>query len=69
MTLHLPWPLADGEALKADKMSFTHPNANLSYVLDSMSQGEHMRKNQFWDFGFDQLRHRNPHLVVDQNKQ
>ena len=25
VTLHLPWPLTDGEASKADKLSFTHP--------------------------------------------
>ena len=47
MTLHLPLPVADGEASKVDKMSSTHPNSNTLYVLDSMRQGEHIRKNTF----------------------
>ena len=47
VTLHLPWPLVDGEASKANKMSYTHPNSNLTDVLDSMREGEHMRKNPF----------------------
>jgi hypothetical protein len=28
----------DGDALKADKMSFTHPNSNLSDSMDSKRQ-------------------------------
>ena len=45
----------DGEASKDDKMSSTHPNLNMLDVLDSMSQGEHTRKNPFYDFELDQL--------------
>ena len=55
MTLHPPWPLVDGETLKVDKMSCTHPNLIPSDVLSYMSQRENMRKNPFWDFRFDQL--------------
>ena len=69
VTLHLPWPLADGEASKADKMSWTHPNLNLSDVLSSIIQGEHMSRNPFLYFWFDQLQHWNPNLGVDQNQQ
>ena len=69
MTLHLPWPLTNGEASKTDKISSTHPNLNQSIFLDSMSNGENMRKNLFLDFDFDQLQHRNPNLVVNQNQQ
>jgi hypothetical protein len=47
VTLHLPWPLTDGEHSKADKMSSTHINSNPSDVMDSISQGEQMIKNQF----------------------
>ena len=59
----------DDEALKVDKMSFTHPNSNSTDVLDSMRQGGHMRKNLFLDFEFNRLQHRNHNLVVEQNKQ
>ena len=55
VTLHLPWPLMDGEASKANKMSSTHPNSNPSDVMDSMSQGKHIRKDPFLYFEFNQL--------------
>ena len=55
VTLHLPWPLVDGETLKADKMSSTHPNSIPSDVLSSISQREFMRKKPFLYFRFDQL--------------
>ena len=50
MTLQIPWPLADDETSKDDKMSSTHPNLNPSYVLDSIRQEESMRKNTFLYF-------------------
>ena len=39
--------LTDGEDLKADKMSSTHPNLNPSYVIHSRSQYEIMGKTHF----------------------
>ena len=42
--------MMDGEASKADKVSSSNPNSDPSNVLDSIGQGEHMRKNPFWDF-------------------
>ena len=50
-------------------MSSTHPNSIMSNVLSFVRQGEHMRKNPFLYFGFDQLHYQNPNLVVDQNQQ
>jgi hypothetical protein len=38
----------DGEASKADKMSSTRPNSNLSVVLDYICQGKDMRKTHFY---------------------
>ena len=61
--------LTDGEDSKADKMSSTHPNSNMSYVLDSISQEELVGKRIFLYFEFDQLRHLNPNFIVDQNLQ
>ena len=55
MTLHLPWSLVDGGTSKDNQMCSTHPNSNLSYVLSSMIQREHMSKKKFWDFRFDWL--------------
>ena len=50
VTLHLPWPLMDGEHSKDDKMSSTHTNSNMLDVLDSVSQGEQMRKKSILRF-------------------
>ena len=51
MTLHLPEPLTDDEDSKDDRISFTHPNLNMPNVLDSIRQGESIRKKlnlRFW---------------------
>jgi hypothetical protein len=56
VTLHLPWSLADGRTLKADKMSSTNPNLIPSDVMSFMRQREHMRKNILLDFRFNRLR-------------
>ena len=55
MTLHLPWPLANGEPSKANKMRSTHPNSILPYVLSYMRESEFMKKKTFSNFRFDQL--------------
>ena len=47
VTLHLPQPLTDGEVSKDDKMSSIHPNSNLSDVMGSICQGEHVKKINF----------------------
>ena len=47
VTLHLPEPLTDSDAFKADKMSSTHPNSNPLDVMDSICQEEDIRKNPF----------------------
>ena len=57
----------DDDASQANKMSFAHPNSNLSDGMDYISQGEVMRKNPFLDFEFYQLRHLNPNSSFGQN--
>lgn len=69
VTLHLPQPLTDDKDSKTDKMSSTHPNLNLSDVMDSMSQDELMEKKPFWDFEFHHLQHLNPNFTIDPNPQ
>ena len=56
MTHHLPESLTDGEDSKANKMSFTHPNSNMSDVMDSTRQEEHMGIKPYLYFEFGQLR-------------
>ena len=69
MTLHLPWPLADGGSSNADKTSSTHPNLIPLDVLNSMRQKEHMRKNPFWYFNSTDCDSSTSNLAVNQNLQ
>ena len=50
-----PWSLMDGEGWTFHKISSTHLNLNLEYVLESMSLQELMGKKSFWYFEFDPI--------------
>ena len=47
VTLHVPWPLADGKASKVDKVSFTHSNSIPSYVFSFIAKGNIWEKIHF----------------------